>query len=205
MNESWGVREIAANHKQQQLVSTLYHLTKAADDTRICSCNDGWEQMETDICALHDYTAEKEELLLHFASREQVETLGCSTRRCYANNAPYNGREALLITEYGGIAFEDSSQDGAWGYNERVKNESEFIQRYRDITDAIREIPYCQGYCYTQLTDVMQEINGLMTMDRKMKVSVDALRECNINPLGKQGRVAKNSHSGKKSTAKCGG
>ena len=207
MNESWGTREAAANVKQQQLISMLYHLTKAADGTRLCSCNDGWEQMETDICALHDYSAEKEELAFHFSSREQVEKTGCFARRTYADNACYSGQEAFLVTEYGGIAFEDSSstEEKAWGYNDRVKDESEFIQRYKDVTDAIREIPYCQGYCYTQLTDVMQEINGLMTMDRKMKISVDALRECNTNPLGKQGRGLKNGHSGKKSTAKCGG
>ena len=40
------------------------------------------------------------------------------------------------------------------------------------VTDGVREIPYCQGYCYTQLTDVMQEINGVLTPDRRPKVDV---------------------------------
>ena len=190
MNESWGVRQVAANVKQQQLVSMLYHLTKAADGTRLCSSNDGWEQMETDICALHDYTAGKEELKMHFAGREQVEKSGCFANRTYADNAPYTGREAFLVTEYGGIAFDNTPSQGedSWGYNGRVHSTEEFMQRYRASTDAVREIPYCQGYCYTQLTDVMQEINGLLTMDRKFKVSPEALRACNTDPDGKQGR-----------------
>ena len=31
------------------------------------------------------------------------------------------------------------------------------------------------GYCYTQLTDVMQEVNGLLTMDREPKLPLETL------------------------------
>ena len=50
LNESWGVRQIYSDKRQQAAGRMLYHLTKAADGTRLCSANDGWEQVTTDIC-----------------------------------------------------------------------------------------------------------------------------------------------------------
>jgi hypothetical protein len=60
-----------------------------------------------------------------------------------------------------------------------VKNEEEFLKRYKSITDAVRKIDYVRGYCYTQLTDVFQEINGLLTMDRSYKIESDKVSEIN--------------------------
>jgi hypothetical protein len=92
------------------------------------------------------------------------------------------------VTEYGGIAFSNIGLQGdaggmeSWGYHDKVTGEEAFFERYRSVTDAIRAIPYCQGYCYTQLTDVMQEINGLLTPDRKPKVDPERFRALNRNP-----------------------
>ena len=72
-----------------------------------------------------------------------------------------------------------------WGYHDKVTDEEAFFDRFRAVTDAIRNIPYCQGYCYTQLTDVMQEINGLMTPERKPKMDVARFAKLNTNPIGK--------------------
>ena len=69
-----------------------------------------------------------------------------------------------------------------WGYHDKVTDEEAFFARYKGVTDAIRELDYCQGYCYTQLTDVMQEINGLVTPDRKPKVDVESFAALNRNP-----------------------
>ena len=52
------------------------------------------------------------------------------------------------------------------------------------ITTAFKKLPYVWGYCYTQLTDVFQEINGLMTMDRKFKVDPNAVLEINERMVG---------------------
>lgn len=188
LNESWGVRMIATNRRQQMTASMLYYLTKAADGTRLCSGNDGWEQLQTDICALHDYSAEKQVLKDHFADRESVERNGCDVHRCYADGYTPTGAEAFLVTEYGGIAFSSIGIQGemggmqTWGYHDKVKDEVEFLARFRGTTDAIREIPYNQGYCYTQLTDVMQEINGLLTPERTPKIDPEQIRLINRNP-----------------------
>jgi hypothetical protein len=47
------------------------------------------------------------------------------------------------------------------------------------LYNAIARIPGFAGLCYTQLTDVEQEINGLMTYDRKLKFDAQKLREIN--------------------------
>ena len=54
------------------------------------------------------------------------------------------------------------------------------LARFEAITRAFREMPGFQGYCYTQLTDVFQEVNGLLDMDRNPKVSIDRIREINL-------------------------
>lgn len=196
LNESWGVRQIYTDKRQQALARLLYQTAKALDGTRMVSVNDGWEQVETDICALHDYAAEGQVLSGHFASREQVEKHACDWRPCYAQGVTPTGREAFLVTEYGGIAFSNIGLQGdaggmeSWGYHDKVSSEEAFFARFRSVTDAIRQIPYCQGYCYTQLTDVMQEVNGLLTPERKPKVDAKRFAAINRDPDGCTNRLS---------------
>ena len=188
LNESWGVRQIYTDKHQQALARLLYQTAKTLDGTRMVSVNDGWEQVETDICALHDYAADGKVLADHFASREAVEKHACDWRPCYAQGVVPTGKEAFLVTEYGGIAFSNIGLQGdaggmdSWGYHDKVTSEEAFFKRFQSVTDAIRGIPYCQGYCYTQLTDVMQEVNGLLTPDRQPKVDVKRFASLNRNP-----------------------
>ena len=185
LNESWGVPQIVSNKKQQDTASMLYYLTKAADGTRICSGNDGWEQMHTDICGLHDYNSTKEVLKEHFADRDFIEKQTCDGRRAYADGYIPTGKEAFMVTEYGGIAFANIGLQGelggmeTWGYHGKESDEETFFARYEACTEAVTEIPFCQGYCYTQLTDIMQEINGLLMPDRKPKVDVERVFQIN--------------------------
>jgi hypothetical protein len=105
------------------------------------------------------------------------------------------GKEAFLVTEYGGIAFSNIGQQGdvggmeSWGYHDKVTSEEAFFERFRSVTDAIRAIPYCQGYCYTQLTDVMQEVNGLLTPDRKPKIDPVRFAALNRNPDARTNQI----------------
>lgn len=188
LNESWGVPQITNSNTQQAFARALYHLCKACDPTRLVSSNDGWEQVTTDICALHDYAGDGETIARHFADRDEVERNGCDLRLCYALREKPTGKEAFMVTEYGGIAMTTVGVQGemggmeTWGYNGKVEGEKEFLRRFADTTNAVRAIPYCQGYCYTQLTDVQQEINGLLTPDRKPKVDPKAFEKLNRNP-----------------------
>lgn len=86
----------------------------------------------------------------------------------------------MLMTEYGGIAMAKDSGDGNWGYNGAAKDEAAFLERFEAITQAFRHMPGFVGYCYTQLTDVFQEVNGLLDMDRNPKADMDAIRRINM-------------------------
>ncbi|HSK69677.1 MAG TPA: glycoside hydrolase family 2 TIM barrel-domain containing protein [Candidatus Limnocylindria bacterium] len=183
LNESWGVGDILDDPAQQAASRMLTQCCRAMDRTRIVSANDGWEQTETDICALHDYTKDGEALRARFADRKAIERDGCCWKKAYARGVVPTGDEALLITEYGGIAMKTQGAQGemggmeTWGYHDKAEGEEEFLKRFEDVTDGVRAIPYCRGFCYTQLTDVMQEINGLLTPERLPKADPARMRD----------------------------
>ena len=104
--------------------------------------------------------------------RTRAEALSCAPNRVRATLASCARDEGqpVLITEYGGVAMDGSAQ-GGWGYNGAVRGEAQLLERFGDITRAFAAMDYVQGYCYTQLTDVFQEMNGLLTM----RINVSAL------------------------------
>ena len=57
----------------------------------------------------------------------------------------------------------------SWGYGEGPKSEQEFYQRLEGMIDAILSHGHICGFCYTQLTDVEQEQNGIYNFDRTAK------------------------------------
>ncbi len=188
LNESWGVPQIYHNRNQQQFGQMLYHQCKAVDQSRMVSTNDGWEVVETDIVGLHDYAATGADIARHFQDREHTMKTSNDWRMAAADTYVPRGDEAFLVTEYGGIAYQDEKGKDTWGYHDKVVGEEAFLARYKSVTDAIRAIPYCQGYVYTQLTDVQQETNGLLTPDRKPKVDPDKFRALTLKPDGLGGR-----------------
>ena len=84
-------------------------------------------------------------------------------------------QEPILVTEFGGIGYQKDAQAG-WGYT-TAADDDDFIERYRAVVAAILASPVVQGFCYTQLTDVEQEINGLLTYDRQPKVDLNVIRD----------------------------
>ena len=185
LNESWGVTRIYRDSRMQAAARLLYHQAKALDGTRVVSVNDGWEQVETDIFALHDYADTREKISLHFRDRTETCLHSSDWRMAACEGFTPTGQEAFMITEYGGIAIEDGDGENTWGYHDKVRGEEAFFDRYRDVTDAVRAISYCQGYCYTQLTDVQQETNGILTPDRKPKIDPERFRALTRNPAGR--------------------
>ena len=71
------------------------------------------------------------------------------------------------------------SVEAHYGYGEGPKTEEEFIERYRGLTNALLDNPDHFAFCYTQLTDVEQEQNGLYTYDRKPKFDPAIIRAIN--------------------------
>ncbi|MBK5293651.1 MAG: glycoside hydrolase family 2, partial [Acidobacteriia bacterium] len=66
-----------------------------------------------------------------------------------------------------------------WGYSGVEKTPEAALTRLHGLYDAIRRIPAFAGICYTQLTDVEQEVNGLLTYDRKMKFEPAKIKAIN--------------------------
>ncbi|MFC4618977.1 glycoside hydrolase family 2 protein [Camelliibacillus cellulosilyticus] len=177
-NESWGVGNIYHDYRQQQFTEAIYSLTKALDPMRPVIVNDGWEHTVSDILTLHDYEEAGKVFFERYADKEKIvnNTIPHNKDKyALAKGYAYKG-QPIMISEYGGIAFK--AKEG-WGYGNQVETEEEFLGRYRAMTQAIKDCDYISGYCYTQITDVQQEINGLLTENREPKVAVKKVREIN--------------------------
>lgn len=174
LNESWGIRNIVEDPAQQNFARTMYYLTKAIDSTRLISTNDGWEQInDTDLCGIHDYAPYGSDFIPRYCDKKMLLQKDAQGRLLYCNHHEYQG-QPIIISEFGGISFvSDNMQD--WGYSGLVKDQEEFLHRFRSLVHAIRSLEYVSGYCYTQLTDVMQETNGLLTADRSPKVYISEI------------------------------
>ena len=180
INESWGVMNISQDVKQQKFTESIYHLTKSFDSTRPVITNDGWEHTVSDILTLHDYVETKEEFLKRYASKQEIvqnERSFNNWKYAYADGYHDHG-QPIIISEFGGIAIQS---DSGWGYGKQESSGEAFLNRFREIHEAIKETDYIVGYCYTQLTDVQQEVNGLLTEDRKPKVPLEAIRSINLS------------------------
>jgi len=73
-------------------------------------------------------------------------------------------------------------QPESWGYGDRVRDEEEFHARFAGLTGVLLADPDMFGYCYTQLTDVMQERNGIYRFDRSAKLDVARVRAAQQRP-----------------------
>jgi beta-galactosidase/beta-glucuronidase len=177
-NESWGVKNILVDERQQKFTESIYYLTKSIDSMRPVIVNDGWEHTISDIISLHDYEEVGAVFSERYVDKEKIVTNKIPHNRsnyAMAKGYTYKG-QPILLTEYGGIAFDEGK---GWGYGNQVTTEEAFFERYQSITQAIKDCSYISGYCYTQITDVQQEINGLLTADRKPKVDLKKVREIN--------------------------
>jgi beta-galactosidase/beta-glucuronidase len=183
VNESWGVPNLS-DPRQLAHLKALYYLTKSLDDTRLVIDNDGWEHTAaTDLFAIHDYTRTGEE----FLSRYQNVSGGVPSphfgKVYLATGEKYNG-SPILLWEFGGIGYVlptdwDRIPENSWGYSGVEENEQAALLRLQGLYEAIARLPQIAGICYTQLYDVEQEVNGLMTYDRRLKFPPHIIRQIN--------------------------
>ncbi|MBH0231350.1 glycoside hydrolase family 2 protein [Halobacillus yeomjeoni] len=178
MNESWGVNEIYHQPAQQNFVNALYYQAKSYDPTRLIVGNDGWEHTLTDILTIHDYNSDPVSMRANYQSKDKFVDGSPSETSCkqnYARGYHYNG-EPVMISEYGGIAY-GKSEEGDWGYGSRPETSEEVLQRLEELTKVIHSTPFIQGFCYTQLTDVEQEVNGLLDHNHEYKFDPVKIKE----------------------------
>jgi hypothetical protein len=177
VNESWGVPNLS-DPRQQAHLKALYYLTKSLDATRLVIDNDGWEHTEvTDLFAIHDYTRTGEEFQQRFHNVTQGLPLPRYGKLYSAPGQRYNG-SPILLWEFGGMD-RDKVPQNSWGYSGVEPTTEAALSRLRGLCEAIAGAPQIAGSCYTQLYDVEQEVNGLITYDRRMKFDPAAIREIN--------------------------
>lgn len=156
-----------------ELLSLVYQVTKAVDPTRPCIDTSGYCHVVTDIYDLHDYEQDPKLFAKHY------EELGKSDQfhfhSAFEKRQSYDGQCPLFVSEYGGIGWDVDKE--AWGYGNNPKTEEEFLERLKGLTDVLLDHEGIFGFCYTQLTDVEQEQNGLYTYDRKPKFEPEIIRK----------------------------
>ncbi|HET9848288.1 MAG TPA: glycoside hydrolase family 2 TIM barrel-domain containing protein [Candidatus Dormibacteraeota bacterium] len=174
-NESFGLDGIDQANRASLLVE-LYHLTRDLDASRPVVSNDGWEHALSDLCTLHDYGT-PDELQRRYRSLETALAPSSNGRVSYLPGYGYRG-EPMLVSEFGGLKLGASS---GWGYRE-VPDSTRFVETYRDLIQALMSPGPVEGMCCTQLTDVEQERNGLLTADRVPKIDPPLLQPITRTP-----------------------
>jgi phage pi2 protein 07 len=161
----------------QWLHHHLYELNKTIDPNRFAIDTSGYVHYEgngTDLYDIHNY-AMPEKLAKDFEP-----LLNGPWEKAFKNfnfDQPYDGSRPYFVSEYGGIWWQPESTQNNWGYGDRPKSEAEFIERYRKTTQIMLDNPEICGWCYTQLYDIEQEVNGLYYYDRKPKFSPAIMAE----------------------------
>lgn len=157
-NETWDQN----GHRQcDDVLRCVYRATKALDSSRPVIDTSGNFHVETDIFDVHDYEQKPEVFSEHY----RAGTSPIWDR--FSDRQPYGG-QPVFVSEYGGIWWKPEGGEG-WGYGDRPASEQEFLDRYRGLTEVLLNNPDHCGFCYTQLTDVEQEVNGLYTYGRRPK------------------------------------
>ena len=174
LNESWGVQEIETDPRQQAHSEAMVAITKSMDTTRLVVDNDCWEHTNGDLLTIHDYSPSGEMLRAHLGSMDAILALRPAQRALFVGRHAYAG-QPILLSEFGGVKFVPGTEaQHSWGYCE-ADSCAAFAGKLRELFDAVRACPLVDGYCYTQLTDVETEQNGLLTYDRTPKLPLETI------------------------------
>jgi beta-galactosidase/beta-glucuronidase len=187
VNESMGFPGLKQEHAgQYAFIERMVRVTRRLDTTRPVIDNDGWEHTDiTDICAIHDYTPTGAELRKRYqqtlSGKGLPQTVWIGDKPLFARGSRYRG-QPIVLSEVGGfLTIPDDipaeKRDLLYQFYGSHKTAEELLERYEDLMGGIASLEFLAGFCYTQLTDIEQETNGLLTYDRVPKVSPEAIAE----------------------------
>ena len=178
----------------------MFLAAKAMDTSRPVLDTSGYSHrvLESDVWDSHNYTQDP--------AKFAEEVSGLAQGRPHTNygghegdygvegipwSLPYQG-QPWFCSEFGGIWWRpdvdasdpevDRGATSSWGYGEPPRTEEEFHHRFEGLTGVLLNDPLMFGYCYTQLTDVFQEQNGVYSFDRSDKLDVDRVRAAQQRP-----------------------
>lgn len=169
-NESWG----AGNVVYPRLVRDVYRITKAIDPTRPINDASGDKHILTDIWGVHNYQQDPKILADALIGREGEEPY--RNIRDDKSLAVYEG-QPYIVSEFGGIGWMKPEENGtSWGYGAVPEAMEDFYKRLEGLVQAMGSSNIVVGFCYTQLTDVEQEKNGIYYYDRTPKFDMNRIK-----------------------------
>ena len=189
-NETWGYRE---EREKNALLTSLYKLTKRLDPTRPCIDSSGNYRILSEVYDIHDYDQDTQSFQARWDGlTDRIRETGgvIPAEDPFFNSAPEgpSGRapffnqpydnQPIFVSECGGIRWPDDTVEG-WGYGNAPATPEEFFARYKGLTEALLNNPEIFGFCYTQLYDVEQEVNGLYTYGRAQKFDISLIQKIN--------------------------
>jgi len=178
INESWGVDQLTRTMDPRIIayLESLYYHTRSLDHTRLVVSNDGWQHGTTDLVTIHEYTQNASELTRRYQAFSDNPNATTFSHNLPTLLAGFDlTDQPIIVSEFGGVKIEDGKP--GWGYGKAASSSEDMVNRVSELVDALLSFSEIAGYCYTQLTDVEQEVNGLFTIDRKPKADVKRLKE----------------------------
>ncbi|RYZ31396.1 MAG: hypothetical protein EOP01_03475, partial [Propionibacteriaceae bacterium] len=159
----------------------MFLAAKAMDTSRPVLDASGYSHRvaESDVWDSHNYTQDPAQFAREMAGLAQGRPDTNTGPAGQTWSLPYGG-QPWFCSEFGGIWWRpdaaasnpevDRGATSSWGYGEPPRSEEEFHHRFEGLTGVLLDDPRMFGYCYTQLTDVFQEQNGVYSFDRSEKL-----------------------------------
>ncbi|MGI8868876.1 MAG: glycoside hydrolase family 2 protein [Mycobacteriales bacterium] len=165
----------------------MFLATKAMDTTRPVLDASGYSHRvpETDVYDSHNYEQDPQrfaEAMSGLANGTPY-TNATEGEHPHSWSLPYSG-QPYFCSEFGGIWWSPGVKDDedSWGYGVRPGSADAFYERFEGLVSVLLGDPRMFGYCYTQLTDVHQEQNGVYRFDRSSKLDVKRLNAAQTRP-----------------------
>ncbi len=169
-NETWDARAGV----YERFMRDVYDLTKSIDPTRPVNDSSGDGHVKTDIWSVHDYSREPEKLIENHTFKADVEPYRNMRDKDFL--ATYDG-QPYVLDEFGGLPWiPKEERASSWGYGAQIETLEEFYTILEKQIDAIKACKHITGFCYTQITDVEQEKNGIYYYDRRQKVDTAGIK-----------------------------
>ena len=163
-----------SERRNKDVLRTVYNLTHALDPMRPVIDTSGYVHVVTDIYDVHDYEQDPAKFHDHFTA------LVTGEGTPFINNPRHEKYEGqpYFVSEFGGTYWNiDEDPSAAWGYGQAPKTIEEFYERFEGLINVLLDNPKICAFCYTQLTDVYQEKNGIFAFDRRSKFDLEKLHK----------------------------
>ncbi len=173
-------------YEAEEMMDNLYNVVSLA---LYSPFNEGWGQFDAVKTTEYFKTLDNSRLYDHASGWIDKGAGDVYSRHIYFRKAtPKNDKKRVLaLTEFGGYSFpleNHTFTSKKFGYK-LFKDVSAFTKAYENLyyneVFPLIEKEGLSGAVYTQLTDVEEEINGLFTFDRVLKIDKEVLISINKN------------------------